>query len=324
MKRVFTGICLLTAFFFPQASFAAKLQILSPPGKIYLSAPRISIVVLAEKNAFDLVKIFVNGSEVKTFTDLKDTINLCYVASVGPGLNRIRVSGYKAERPIEDREVLIFGKSVLSSVVSAPPGYQKFIFHTGRNDGQCMPCHKMDSVKEDEGPSAPEKSTCYPCHKDVTKAKYIHGPASVWACPTCHNVNTEEQKNGVPWPEEAVCYPCHGDVISKWKDCKFTHGPTAVGHCSACHNAHGSDYPLSLRLHATDLCLSCHQDKASGSHVVAGFASRGHPVRNRPDPRDIRRELTCASCHNPHAANTPDLLPYKKDDPEFCLQCHKF
>jgi len=300
------------------------MQILTPFGKSYLSVQRASVVVRLEKNAFDNVKVYLNGNELAAFGDLGEKTNLCSIVPLIPGLNRIRVSGYKGGRALEDGEVAIFAKSVLSSVVSAPIGFQKYTFHASGAEKNCMPCHRVEPGPSDMSPSSPEKSSCFSCHKGITDLKYVHGPASVWACPTCHNVNTKTRINGVPWPEEAVCHPCHGEAIDEWKDLKFKHGPTAVGHCSACHNAHGSDYPLSLRLHTTDLCLSCHEDKASGSHVVAGFASRGHPVRNRPDPRDRQKELTCASCHNPHASKTRDFLSYERDDPELCLDCHKF
>jgi len=309
--------------------WADQIRIVTPFAKTFLNSSSANVAISVEKNAFDYIKIYVNGREVAKLSELKDRTCLCYTVGLRPGLNRIRISAYKGERALEDNEVAVFVKSVLSKISAAPQGFQKYVFHGSQGEKNCLPCHRIEPEPGDLGPSSPEKSSCYSCHKDMTKVKYVHGPASVWACASCHNINNDTQKNGVPWPDGLSCEPCHGDSLDKWKELKFAHGPTAVGHCSACHNPHGSENPGFLRLQATDLCLSCHEDKASGDHVVTGFGSGGHPVRNRTDPRNPQKELSCASCHNPHASATRDLLLYESGEdedpmPGFCKECHRF
>ena len=33
----------------------------------------------------------------------------------------------------------------------------------------------------------PDDVLCRACHRDVIKAKYVHGPAALWYCLTCHD-----------------------------------------------------------------------------------------------------------------------------------------
>ena len=183
----------------------------------------------------------------------------------------------------------------------------------------------MDVILDDIKPDAPQDSPCYICHKGKLDSKYIHNPAGEWTCLQCHLTKKDNQKYEVEKPTMDICYTCHGIKIKGWSEQKVMHGPTAVGQCELCHNPHGSDWPSLVRMHASDLCLRCHTDKASGKHVIAGFYGKGHPTRGVPDPMDPSKEFTCASCHNPHGAETNGLLNYPtpRGGMSFCKNCHK-
>jgi predicted CXXCH cytochrome family protein len=53
------------------------------------------------------------------------------------------------------------------------------------------------------------------------------------------------------------------------------------------------------------------------------FSTEGHPTRDRQDPVRIGKELTCSSCHNPHASNSPNLWAFDVQSTfELCVKCH--
>jgi predicted CXXCH cytochrome family protein len=151
--------------------------------------------------------------------------------------------------------------------------------------------------------------------------KYVHGPVSVWACFSCHDLDSR--------PGYAVktgaCYECHVEQKEEWSTKKHTHDPVKEGNCSICHNPHASNYPFNLVKHTWDLCVGCHTDSGTGMHIIADMFSReGHPTRDRPDPARTGKELTCSSCHNPHASDFPRLWAFGVESAfDLCQKCHE-
>jgi predicted CXXCH cytochrome family protein len=124
--------------------------------------------------------------------------------------------------------------------------------------------------------------------------------------------------------DDELCFSCHEDRKEEWEGKKFSHGPTAAGECLECHNPHASDNVFWLKKPIWDLCITCHEDKATGRHVIVGFSSNTHPMKDRPDPIREGRDLSCSSCHNPHASDSPKLFNFEVSSSfSLCGVCHK-
>jgi predicted CXXCH cytochrome family protein len=205
----------------------------------------------------------------------------------------------------------------------------------------------MEVTKEDADHKKPEDVLCYQCHKSIPTGRYIHGPAAVWNCIGCHNPEMSPVKYQFasiePWQAtktvetagpplylktpakpgltvKGTCLKCHAEIAAR----TFKHGPADAGYCNLCHDPHASSQAAWLRKPAWDLCTTCHTDKASGVHVVAGFvAGKTHPTRFKPDPMRPGKRLTCASCHDPHGAESRDLFVYgARSSSDLCKKCH--
>jgi predicted CXXCH cytochrome family protein len=301
---------------------SGSFTVLTPRDKSYVESTNLSVVLVGPKDSIDAVRITVNGREYLPLNGRNGHYAYAGITLV-PGPNRIRVEGLKDGEVIGKKDLDVFSRFDLSDRFNTvPPGYERYFFHVPENEEKCVFCHQLGSIESGNGKGG---SSCMPCHKSMVAYKYVHGPASVGACETCHRTKSKAGKYGVPLPYGEICYQCHGDTIDSWNKLANMHGPYALGNCTICHNPHGSDHPFFTRKHTTDLCLSCHEDKRSGVHVVTGFDGKGHPVRGKPDPLHPGRELTCASCHNPHASNFDHLL--FKDESDvigFCTACHRF
>lgn len=199
---------------------------------------------------------------------------------------------------------------------------------------QCSGCHTMEPTEADKKPfrinaisgdtSDKPSSTCYSCHNAIMSYAYVHGPASVWACLSCHDAEADPCYS-VKKPQAEACYPCHVEQQKDWNSRKYMHGPVNSGRCSICHNPHASAHPFFLDRHTWDLCVACHVDMGSGQHVLADvYSKKGHPTRDKPDPVRTGKELTCASCHNPHASDFPNLWAFGVESVfELCQKCHE-
>ncbi len=117
-----------------------------------------------------------------------------------------------------------------------------------------------------------------------------------------------------------TCLKCHEAVVNK----KFKHGPVDAGYCNLCHDPHASPNPAWLRRPSWDLCSTCHPEQGSGVHVVSGFASgKTHPTKNKRDPSRPGKRMSCASCHEPHSAETQYFYAFGvKTRAELCSICH--
>jgi predicted CXXCH cytochrome family protein len=98
--------------------------------------------------------------------------------------------------------------------------------------------------------------------------------------------------------------------------------------------------PALLPSSVQDLCLTCHAAKNDGRHIVALPGKKVHPIRGIdpstrklkrvpapdrpgveyevPDPNSPGKEITCATCHDPHSSDFPKLFTQKN----ICARCH--
>lgn len=277
--------------------------------------------------------ISVNGKQRTSKVPASDTE--CFSVPVEPGVNKIEINAYKDERVSESLTFDVFRRSdLVGEYRNIPADYKRDFFHRDKMD-LCTKCHELKPGADDAKPINPatfskntgnavsSTSTCYSCHKSIMNYPYVHGPASVWSCLSCHETGSSPMYT-VKKPDTEICYSCHIEQKSEWVSKKYTHGPVTIGKCTICHSPHASENAFILYKSTWDLCINCHAEKANGVHVIGDAMFRkGHPTHERPDPVQIGRELTCASCHNPHASNYPHLWAFEADSLyDFCQKCH--
>jgi predicted CXXCH cytochrome family protein len=236
-----------------------------------------------------------------------------------PGATRITIAV-----PGASTDRTVFFVSGLVRDQTPPPDFERRPFHRRGAEGACSGCHETVPRAEDMQPPSPARSSCYSCHADLVRTTHVHGPAAQWACLRCHADGDGAVRYVTPEPVMPLCVSCHEEQKERFYGERFQHGPTATGMCVLCHSPHGSGHALLLRNAAWELCTACHAEKGSGAHVMAGGASgQSHPTKGKPDPLRTGQELSCASCHNPHAAPAPALWSFKATLwLDLCRNCH--
>ena len=303
-----------------------NLEILSPPDMASVGGRVINIVCKINQDALDTIKVMSNYeyAEPQPVKPIAAANTLRQSLVLKDGENKIRIQGMKAGNVVEEKVLSVFRRSGLSEdYATPPPGFKEYFFHTPRNEKYCRLCHDNELRKGAKSRLDEHLPACYTCHKRTMDVKKAHGPAAVWACDQCHMENSDQRMYGVPAPVVTVCKICHTEAIGKWQSEANFHAPTMTGKCTLCHDPHGSDETFFLRRESTDLCGSCHTDKVNSPHVITRESGKGHPVKLDSD-RYVKKHISCASCHNPHAENNPYLLMnYYGSKLEFCKNCHR-
>jgi predicted CXXCH cytochrome family protein len=154
---------------------------------------------------------------------------------------------------------------------------------------QCTSCH---DPHEDRRPKFLRMSNlngalCLTCHRPAQWSGSSHANSSA----TWNGAGTN------PWPADA---------------------PTTVAAnaCRNCHHNHAAGHGQRLLAQAIepDNCTICHGGTVAAKNISAEFANAAkpsrHPIENVPwthdpteNPQSMSRHVTCADCHNAHAAN---------------------
>jgi predicted CXXCH cytochrome family protein len=188
----------------------------------------------------------------------------------------------------------------------------------------CETCHMRVSNKEHPHDAGSIKlkndlpDLCYNCHKKSNfEGKDVHPPVSGGACTKCHNAHQSTFYKLLTGEPPELCYGCHDkEKFTK----KYPH-KVALNACGKiCHNPHVSENPFLLSHSINDLCTGCHKPQATGRHIVTLPGGRIHPIGGVPDPKKSTKELSCATCHNPHSSAYAKLFSNGKK----CKRCHKF
>lgn len=203
-----------------------------------------------------------------------------------------------------------------------PAGVPRFRLH-GDTAATCGSCHR-GQWSPDAGVAVPLDSlACFSCHRELESAAVRHGPAAGWQCLVCHEpagagiLREMSQRNG------PRCLSCHTALAAAMAVAPVGHGPAAGGFCTTCHDPHGSSQPRLLRESVNAVCGACHPDHLDGRHVTGwSGSSRPHPVANVADPSTPGRQITCISCHDPHAAGYRFLFRNAASLEALCQSCH--
>jgi len=316
------------------------IHVTYPPDKTVMEFNILGISLKTDINSTDLIKAYVNDEEIKSI--VPDSKFECFSVPLIVGVNKIHIIAFKDSSQVDEAGISVFRRSELSKEHTIPPpGFNKDFFHM-KDRFTCTRCHTLKPGMLDKKPvdisafptrtltdeikTAATTSTCYSCHKALTAYPFVHGPAAVWSCLSCHEDGAKPNYS-VSKPDTRMCLSCHIEQKEKWETRKYFHGPFNTGKCAICHNPHAADYPFNLMNSTWDLCVSCHIDKGSGKHILERhmFASGTffHPTRGVPDPLRTGKELTCASCHHPHASHSPRLLRFNVPNGfSLCRKCH--
>ena len=329
----FNYIFLMIVLLFPLFALEAQILKITNPSDLQIyQEDRISFVVEAKKEEVDWIKIITDKNETHNIKVNSTRSHYCKTLNLHLGENSVDVIGYKNNIRVKEEKRKIFLTSKVHKEYRYPPKqYMSNYFHNETNEKICASCHDM-SVNEVKGVAFEDitKSNCYQCHSSITVKKHAHAPSVNWLCTSCHNgkvgvfnkADKDKTKYTVPDPIGDVCYSCHEKNKEKWGNKRFKHEPADSGRCNKCHNSHSSPNEFYLRKPAWDLCTGCHKDKVEGVHIVKTFNRVMHPTHNKKDPSRPGKDLSCISCHNPHASNASSLLQSSSAF-GLCSRCHK-
>ncbi len=186
--------------------------------------------------------------------------------------------------------------------------------------GGCSPCHDFTSKPHRYELVSRGADLCFTCHDDVREefAKpYVHGPVAMGMCTVCHSPHGSPFKYQIRLPQGDLCLSCHEGMKEKMS--RFVlHKPFGEGKCTGCHDPHASDNPhYFLKGEGEALCRLCHSAEQLARHK--------HPVGRPPKftvkgmRLDRNGNLTCLSCHDPHATDNQWMAPV----PGGCSGCHR-
>lgn len=336
MRIKILSFAVLALFIITRIAEAETVTLQYPPDNVVMEFDILSISMEVPTDSADLIKTKVNDKERASI--VPDNKYECFSVPLTPGINKINITATKKGKSVFDVALNVFRRSDLAAeYMKIPAGFKKDNFHM-RDNSMCAECHILEPKETDRKPVSPTSfmaeafdkktvvqatSTCYSCHNKIASAPYVHGPVAVWSCLNCHD-DKSAPKYAVKRPDTEVCYGCHIEQKTDWQAKKFTHGPVSLGKCTICHSPHAARFPFNLYKATWDLCVNCHADRGSGQHVLGdSFSTEGHPTRDKPDPVRTGKELSCASCHNPHASNYPHLWAFEAQDMfDLCRKCH--
>ena len=281
----------------------------------------IDVSIEIDLDRVDTIKLFSSENERAIIRTEEDRDFYHYLFRFPFGEHSIRAEAYKDGKKVGVDKIKFYRRAFLSKYYRViPPGFEKKFFHNGKNEKKCDMCHDM-SVNEEPGVAFYDisESNCFECHQSLLYKKFAHAPTVNFVCLPCHNGKTGiknrkyrgRSKFLYPDPIGDTCFKCHKKNYKKWTSRKNMHDPVGAGKCNLCHNPHSSDVNKNfLRKRVWSLCTSCHADKRSKKSYIKLFKNRalaGESV----DPKFIKGDFVCITCHDPHSSDRPYLLREK-------------
>jgi predicted CXXCH cytochrome family protein len=333
-------VVLYLAFSPTAASGRNILTVHYPPDMAVMELNLLGISLSLPRGSADLIEVEVN-SQIKASIVPQRKVE-CLSVPLEVGINQIDIRAKKEDRTVDQVALAVFRRSDLVSKYKKPPaGFAKDYFHL-RERAQCASCHHLLEPTEADRKAidietfaaeglrdravVASESSCYSCHRGITSYTFVHGPNFVWSCLSCHD-SQAEPKYSLKYPVPELCFKCHGEQKQERSGKKSYHAPYITDKCGICHNPHGSENSYRLDKPIWLLCVSCHPEQGDGRHVIApyfwGTRHRQHPTHGVPDPSNKGHELTCASCHDPHASDSPMFITkYGPRSFDLCMKCH--
>jgi len=320
---------LVTLLVLLAAAPAAALEIISPADNTIVADTTRLVIKGGDQPPIEAITIAVNGEK----SDLLDISSAAYRQSFqdfvflevvyDPGVNRIEVEGYAGGKRVAETKVKVYFPQ---GVIEPPAPFAVKFFHTPEREALCTGCHhNLEPSAKDLANPVPGQNPCSTCHGAIINGKLVHGPAGVYDCTVCHDPKSAPAKYALADRDGRFCGECHDDVVDAARKSPFVHGPVASGLCLACHDPHASDaFGLVRGATLNASCGSCHpavaEQKIHGIRTVTGAS---HPLEGKKDPARPGAPFTCASCHEPHAAETASYLRGGKVSGfNFCKLCH--
>ena len=319
---------LITLYVLPTSALA--LEIIYPADKTVVLRSNFLVIKGGAQPALEALIVEVNGVASDPL-DISDEAYKTAFADMlilepewSKGKNTISITGLVAGKPVATTKAEVFFSPLEDPLSIIPAGYKPFVMHTAKKEALCAPCHNMQpSVAQLRGATG-ENNPCGSCHRRMLDQKFVHGPEGVFQCIDCHDGKDPAQRWQVTKAELALCGECHTDKINEIKKSAFVHGPVAMGNCTICHDPHASAEPAQLNAPTNLLCQGCHSTVKEGEHVVRASRGGGHPLSKVKDPLRPGRQLSCASCHNPHSGQSASLLIRNLTGRfSLCQECHK-
>ena len=331
-------IALLICYAFPAGAGYAQdiFTVHYPPDRIIKEYGLLGVSFSLTEGTADKVIVRVNSETVQDISTIA-RVN-CLSVHLEPGENTIEFVALKENLLINKETRYVFLRSeLIGAYKKSPPDYRRDSFHSVKQE-ICAECHQLEPTEADRKPvslgtpgeGSPDgelkknASTCYSCHQSMMSYPFVHGPAAVWSCLSCHDENAKPVY-AVAKPDSDICFSCHLNEKKLWLNRKYRHGPVTLGKCTICHSPHAERNAFNLYKRTWDLCVNCHFEMGSGRHILGDSLSQGgHPTKGKDDPVRKGRELTCASCHDPHASDFPHLWAFDVESIfELCQKCHQ-
>lgn len=199
--------------------------------------------------------------------------------------------------------------------------------------GQCTVCHQPHQ-SEYAGllRNGTGSNHCFSCHADKQKAlaelPHVH-KASLENCTNCHGPHATDFPHQLKKSANDTCLTCHTKVRDQMAAAKHVHGAVAAG-CTTCHDPHAAGQPNELRARMDKVCLTCHE-KAVPTVDGKTVPALG-PVLASRNLHGPVRSGNCSECHQPHAADQPNLLKkpftdrfyagFNINNYTLCFSCH--
>ncbi len=192
---------------------------------------------------------------------------------------------------------------------------------SGKIPGMSHPMTKVSagSVIPPGWPLSDGAMTCLTCHFPG------HAPGVAAGLPDEPAGALHLLRGAVAGERTAVCFRCHQK--SRWEG----HNPHQEAArkktgCTRCHAADPEDGDTDSFVAGINIvCLACHDtgDHPGGiNHTVTLTA--GKPAVPGSMPLGTGRQITCATCHDPHLDSPAGhRLRMSKDPSAFCVICHK-
>jgi len=342
MRRRFTYYAIGIFFLFSVSAESAEniVTVRYPADRAVMEFNLLHVSLSLPQGSADLLEIMVNSKNEANIVPRRKFA--CFSVPLELGINQINITAKKQNKTVDQVSLAVFRRSDLVSKFKKPPaGFQKDYFHM-KTQTQCTPCHHVLEPEDADNrtinidtyaaevskskPVVPDESSCYSCHRGITSYPFVHQADFIWSCLTCHD-SQAEPKYSIKYPDPQLCYTCHVEQKQKRSGKKNYHAPYIADKCVICHNPHASANPYRLGQPTWLLCVSCHPDQGDGRHVIAayfwGTRHRRHPTHGVADPSRKGQELTCASCHDPHASDAPKFITkYGTRSFDLCMKCH--